>query len=226
MLKPQKRKITKKDLKEDKFVEFTLKAKMYLEENYQQLAYAVIAVAIIIIGIVVYKNQHQKTKEKANTLLGEAQMEYQSMNFTKARNFLTRLIEEYSGTDAAVQGYFILANLDFQQEKYQQAEEAFKKFIDDYDGSPILLASGYAGYAACLEHRGAYREAAENYLKAQKSAPDFVEAANYLYLAGKNFLAAGDKERAMEIFEELVEKYKDSKRVNDAKAQLIILAKK
>ena len=226
MLKPQKKKITKKDLKEDKFVETALKTKTYLEENSKQVTIAVIAILAFVVLIMVYKNYHEQRVMKANALLGLAQVEYQNMNYAKARNFLNRLFEEYDGTDAAVQGYFVLANLNFEQEKYEEAEVAFKKFIDNYDGSKILKASGYAGYAACLEHRGAYKAAAKYYLKAQKAAPDFIEAANYLYLAGLNFAKAGQIDQSRDAFQLIVEKYEKSNRFNDAKAQLILLAKK
>jgi len=40
MLKPKK-KITKKELKEDKFVKYTLQAKTYLDENSKQVFYMV-----------------------------------------------------------------------------------------------------------------------------------------------------------------------------------------
>ncbi|MHB2148107.1 tetratricopeptide repeat protein [Calditrichota bacterium LG25] len=224
MLKPQKKKITKKALKEDKFVEAALNAKTYLEENSKQVMIVVGVVLALIILIILYRD-HQQTRDlKAATLLGLAQVEYQNMNYAKARQFLNQLLEDYDGTDAAEQGYFVLANLNYQQGKYEEAEAAFKKFIDSYDGSKILKASGLAGYAACLEHRGAHQEAAEYYLKAQKTAPDFVEAANYLYLAGRNFLKAGQKDKAKKAFETVIKKYEKSNRANDAKAQLIIMA--
>ena len=225
MLKPQKKKITKKNLKEDKFVETALKAKTYLEENQKQVTIVVAAILAFVVLIMVYRNYQENRTMKANSLLGLAQVEYQNMNYGKAREFLNRLFEDYDGTEAATQGYFVLANLNYQQEKYEEAEAAFKKFIDEYDGSKILLASGYAGYAACLEHRGAHEEAAKYYLKAQKTAPDFIEAANYLYLAGRNFVKAGQINKARDAFEKIVEEYKDSNRYNDAKAELILLAK-
>ncbi len=225
MLKPQKKRITKKNLKEDKFVETALMARSYFEEHTKEITY--IAAAVVVVGLLIwlFLNHRSERLAKAEVLLGKAQMEMQSMHTAKAREFLNQLIQDYDGTDAALQGYFLLANLDFQAEKYDLAEKEYKKFIDSYSGSKILLSSAYAGYAACLEHRGAHREAAENYLKAQKTAPDFVEAPNYLYLAGLNYRDAGMKDKAREMFQKIIEKYKDSKRFNDAKTQLILLEK-
>ncbi len=225
MLKPQKKRITKKDLKEDKFVETALLARTYFEEHTKEITYIVGGIIVVGILIWLFLNHRSQRLQEAETLLGKAQMEMQSMHTTKAREFLDQLIQEYDGTDAAEQGYFLLANLDFQAQKYDKAEQEYKKFIDSYSGSKILLASAYAGYAACLEHRGAHKEAAENYLKAQRTAPEFVEAPNYLYLAGLNYKDAGMKDKAKEMFQKIIEKYKDSKRFNDAKAQIILLEK-
>ena len=49
MLKPKKSisKISKKDLKEDKFVKFTLQAKSYLDENSKQVFYMVSGILIV-----------------------------------------------------------------------------------------------------------------------------------------------------------------------------------
>jgi tetratricopeptide (TPR) repeat protein len=225
MLKPQKKKITKKDLKEDKFVETALLAKSYVEENYTKILVGLGVVLVLAVLIMLYLNHRSQRLEQAKTLLGEAQIEYQNMHYNKAKAMLERLIDEYDGTDAAVQGYFVLADLYYDQNKYDEAQKYYKKFIDEYSGSEILLASGYAGYAACLEHGGNHAEAAKYYMKAQKTAPEFVEAPTYLYLAGLNYKDAGMKDKAREAFQKLIEKYKDSPKANDAKAQLILMEK-
>ena len=225
MLKPQKKRITKKDLKEDKFVESALLARSYFEEHTKEITYIVGGLIVVGILIWLFLNHRSQRLTQAEVFLGKAQIEMQSMHTTKAREFLNQLIRDYDGTDAAKQGYFLLANLDFQAKKYDQAAQEYKRFIDSYSKSKILLASAYAGYAACMEHRSDHEEAAKNYLKAQKTAPDFVEASNYLYLAGLNYRDAGMKEKAKEAFQKIIDQYKDSKRFNDAKAQIILLEK-
>ena len=71
MLKP-KRRITKQELKEDKFVKFTLQAKTYVDENYQKIMRTALGIgAIIIILVFYYYNSHETSKE-ANSQLGIA----------------------------------------------------------------------------------------------------------------------------------------------------------
>lgn len=225
MLKPRK-KLTKKEIKEDKFVKTALQTRAFIEDNYKQVSIITGVVFGIIILIMVYSYFQREASEKSSAILGKAQLEYQNMNYSKARQFLNRLLDEYSGTEAADQGLFLLANLFYQENNIEQAKQLYGEFIDSYGGSEILMVSGYAGYAACLEKEERFEEAAEYYIKAAKEAPDFVEAPNYLYLAGKNYLAADLPGEAKSTFQSIVDKYEDSTRFTDAKTQLILLAKK
>jgi len=225
MLKARK-KMTKKEIKEDKFVETALNARAYVEENYKKVTIIVATLFGILILIMGYRYVLSMNEERSSALLGQAQLEYQNLNYPKAKEFINRLIEEYSGTDAADQGQFLLANLFFQEDNIEQAKINFKEFIDSYGGSSILVASGIAGYAACLEKEGNRIEAAEYYERAQKESPDFVEAANYLYLAGLNYLADGNTEKASAMFQKIVDDYESSNRKEDAQAKLIISSKK
>ncbi len=223
MLKPQK-KLTKKEIKEDKFVQFTMQAKAFAEDNARMLSIVTTAVVVIIAVFFIYMHFHNQTIRKASTLLGEAQLEYQNLNISKAKTLLTRLIDEYDGTRPALQGKFLLANIYFQENNTRKAEETYLDFINSYSGSPILLASGYAGYAACLERDHKYLEAARFYKKAREAAPDFVEAADYLYLAALNEISAQAYDQAKATLNKIISDYKDSSRKNDAEAQLILLA--
>ena len=219
MLKPKK-KITKKDLKEDKFVKFTLQAKTYLDENSKQVFYMVTGILVVAIVVIVFVYAHNANVEEARGQLGIAQVEYSNLNYDKAITRLESLIESYDGTNEADQGMFLLANILYQKERYEESKNYFEQFIDSYSGSNILLASGIAGLAACYEKEEMYSEAGETYSNAASTAPDFVEADNYLYLAGICFSKAGDTLKAIEKFEYLVENNVTNKRLNDAKAQL------
>ena len=222
MLKPKK-KITKKELKEDKFVKFTLQAKTYLDENSKQVFYMVSGILVVVILIIVFVYVHNENVEEARGQLGIAQVEYSNLNYDKAITRLEKLIENYSGTDEADQGMFLLANVLYQKDKYDEAKTYFEQFVDSYSGSKILLASGIAGLAACFEKEKNFTEAAQTYSKAASTAPDFVEADNYLYLAGICFSKSGNIDKAIEKFEYLVENNITNKRLNDAKAQLVKL---
>jgi tetratricopeptide (TPR) repeat protein len=222
MLKPKK-KITRQDLKEDKLVKTTLQVKTYLEENNKQVLYFVLGVFAIVLIIMWYRYSSQKTSQEAEAQLGMAQIEFNNANYERAANRLRNLIQQYKGTGEAKQGLFLLANIYYQYEDYKQAREYFKEFVDTYSGSDILLASGYAGLAACYENEKNFTEAGRLYEKAAKIAREFVESDNYFYLAGICYKKAGDLPKAKQQFETLVNESKSGKRSKDAETQLMLL---
>ena len=222
MLKPKK-KITKQDLKEDKFVKFTLQAKTYVDENYQKIMRAGLAIGAVIIILVFYYYNSQETNKEANSQLGIAEIEYTNGNLQKASERLVRLIDQYDGTDAADQGMFLIANIYFQQKNYEEARGYFDRFVSAYSGSNILLASGYAGLAACEEVNSNFSEAADLYEQAAELVPQFPESDNYYYLSALCYKRTGDMDKAKSIFRLLASEAKSSQRVNDAETQLVLM---
>jgi tetratricopeptide (TPR) repeat protein len=222
MLKPKK-KMYKHDLKEDKFVKFSLQAKSYLDENYQKLSrYALIAAGVIIVFLFFYYNSKQASEE-AYSQLGIAQIEFANGNLSKAQERLVRLTDEFEDTDASEQAMFLLANIYYQQKKFEDARLYFEKFVDEYSGSDILLASGYAGLAACEEITKNFGRAAELYERAAGLAPDFPESDRQLYLAALCYKKAGELEKAKSILSTLAEDAKSESQMKEAEAQLVLL---
>jgi outer membrane protein assembly factor BamD (BamD/ComL family) len=226
MLKPQKKKLSKKELKKDPLLDSVLKAQTYYEENKTNLLYGGIGLIIVILLIVWVVALNKETEMEAMSLLGKAQIEFDNMNYTSARGFLERLRENYSSTDSEAQGTFLLANLHYNQDNYTQAKDLYGEFIDAYSGSEILLASGYAGLAACEEIDKNYIKAAEYYEEAFSLVDDFPQGAEYLYLAGLNYIAADNQKEAIASFNKLIELFPDSPRKFDAETKLILASTK
>lgn len=224
MLKPQKTRFNKKELKKDPLLDSVLKAQTFYENNKNNIVYtamAVIVAALLVVWIIALQDEEE---QRATTLLGKAQVEYDNFNYAKARRFLNQLRENLEGTDAEVQGTFLLANLEYNEENYSEAKQLFSEFIDEYSGSEILLASAYAGLAACVEHADDYALAADYYEQAASIA-DVPQTPEYLYLAGYNYMNANERQKAREIFERLMEEYPDSPRSYDAETKLIMASK-
>jgi len=227
MLKPRKKSAfqTKKEIKEDRFVGGVLEAKAYMEDNYKQVSGVVVAIMAVVLIIMGYSYVKKQSNMEATTLFGKAQVEFQNYNYGKAKQYLLDLREQYGNPEQGQQGVLFLANLHFQEDNFTDAKELYNEFLDSYGDSEILLSSGHAGIAACLEIEKDYAEAANHYMKAQNIAPEFVEAANYLYLAGKNYIKAGENDEAESAFQKIVEDYENSKMKFETESQLILLAK-
>jgi tetratricopeptide (TPR) repeat protein len=222
MLKPKK-KMTKQDLKEDKFVKAALQAKTYFDENSRQVTMLVLGIFAVVAIFIIYNYTSKEGRIAANGQLGIAQIEFSNGNYDKATVRLQKLIDKHSGSDAALQGTFLLANIYFQQKDYDDARHYFQVFIENYSGSNILLASGYAGLAACYEIDNDFMQAAELYDEAADLTTDFTESDNYCYLAGICYKKAGQFDKAKNQFKKLVDDSKSGLRAKDAESQLVLL---
>jgi len=225
MLKAQK-KYSKKELKHDPLVDNMLKAQTYYEDNKSKITNILVAVIVIGAAFLIFNHFHTNTMDKAETILGKAQVELDRLNTAGAESYLTMLVDGYAGTDAADQGLFLLAGVKYKQKKYAEAREAYKKFVDSYSGSAILLSSGYAGLAACYEQEKDFKMAAEAFKTAWNKAGDLPQAANYLYQAGLDYRASGNTAEAKAAFQKIVDDYSDSSLKFNAQTALITLASK
>ena len=74
MLKPKKR-LTKRELKEDKFVKTTLQVKNYVDENYRQVMTVILSVFAVIVLVILYTQLSSESENEAQGQLGIAQIE-------------------------------------------------------------------------------------------------------------------------------------------------------
>lgn len=219
MLKPKK-KITKRDLKEDKFVTFTLKARDYIETNMKMLVRAGIILLLLIIAVSLFVRSKRNATLRASELLGEAQLANSQGNSMKADSLLKILVSEYDGVTAAGQGSFLLAKMYWERNDFNNAEIYFRKYLDEYSDDDLLTAGALAGYADCLIQKGEIAEAAKFYEKAGLLNKELPEVPSYLYSAARAYLEAKDYQKAKSLAEKIVQDYKTSEYKNKAEILL------
>ncbi len=211
MLKPKKKvKITKKELKQDKFVIFTLKAKDYIETHTKLITQVSVGILVLIVLITLYVRSKHNANIQANALLGEAQIAQTTGNMQRAEEVLKQLVDEYDGTRAAGDGCFMLAKLYWERNDTTNAKTYFKKYFDDYADDDLLTAAAMAGYADCLMWEKNPAEAAKYYEKAARVSKDNPLTPSYLYSAASAYYDAGNFRKARELAQELVDNYKNS----------------
>jgi TolA-binding protein len=222
MLKPSKR-ITKRQLKEDKFITYYFKTLDFVEKNSRQILTGVGTVLVLSIAVFIY-SQKQATKEnEALVELSKATKEYASANFQNAETILKNLLENYGGTNSGELAQFYLGNTYFELENYTEAEKYYREFANDTD-DPVLGASSLSGLAACLEEQGKFAEAAELYKQTAEKYRDAVFAPENLYHSARCFILAGQQDMARSVLNRLIEEYSDASIENDAQVLLAELA--
>lgn len=214
------RRITKKEMKEDKLVTTAFKLQEWIQKHLNQVL--MVAGGVVLLAIVVYFifSSRAGRNQKAAALFGKATLEFQSGNAGQAITDLHTVMEKYGGTKNASQATFYLATAYFYAKDYAKAQSIFQSYMEKYKEDPLLLASAQAGIAECYMANGDFQGAGDNFLKAVSINPDGLLVPQYLFSAGQSYLKANQKEKAKETFKKLIDQYPDSKEAYKAREQL------
>jgi tetratricopeptide (TPR) repeat protein len=214
MLKPKK-KITKKEIKEDKLVTTYFEATTWYETNKKIVNGVLVGVVILAIVVVAYMNNVNSNNQKANTEFGKVMSYYDQGKFDVAiggnpqENIrgLQSIVDDYGSTKAGELAKFYLANAYFAQ---NDCDKALKYFLDVSVKDDMITASAIAGAGACYEAKNDYEKAASAYDKAAFKSTKDVNAAENMFHAARNYLAAGKKEKAAELFKKVKKEFPTS----------------
>jgi tetratricopeptide (TPR) repeat protein len=211
----KRKKITKKEMKEDKLVTYYYKAKELATEYQGKILIGLGVVAVIVVGVILMNQNSSKNNLKANSLLAKVYPLYEGGQFKdaiegkKLENIsgLKQITDEYGSTEAGEMAKLYLANSYYYIGEFDNALKYYKDFSGSGD---IFKATSYAGMAACYETKKEYKDAAEYYKKAASVTKSNTNNAEYLLKAGINYIAAKQNSDAKELFLKIKEDYKTS----------------
>jgi tetratricopeptide (TPR) repeat protein len=192
----QKKKFSKKEMKEDKLVTTYYKVVAFYEENKRNIAYVVGGIAIVVLAFFLYSENKKTDNEVANIELDrliEGRAGTPLIGFKK-------LVDQYGSTEIGETAKIYLANSYYFLGKFDEA----LKYYQDFSGSnDVFKASAFAGQAACFEAKNEQGKAAELYHKAATVSKQNVLNPQYLLFAGINYIKTGKKDEAKEILTRL-----------------------
>ncbi|MBN2542872.1 tetratricopeptide repeat protein [bacterium] len=220
------RKITRKQMKQDKFVSSVFSVYNYARNNQNIFIIAVVVLVVIIIGIFGFLSYQKSKKQDAVNLLGIAMFEYRQSQFTASRDSLISLTEKYPGTPSGKVGFYYLGHLRMMLAEYEEALINLERFLSDPVEDDDLIAAATRMLAGCYEEKGEYDKAAELYEDVIKKYPDFFETEEAYIGAARCYWESKEYAKATELYKEFLDKYDDSYRKEDVKLALVELEKR
>lgn len=208
----KKKKLSRREIKEDKLVSTYYKAYGFFEENRSRvLMFGGILIAIIAL-VYFYINNRMEDNRIAGTQLSRIMNIYDQGSYLEAiegregTNIagLKKIVEDYGSTDNGEFAKIYLAN----SYNFLGRNDEALQYYKDYSGSnEIFDATSLAGQAGIYAGRNEFDKAADLYLKASRISIDNPLNPEYMLNAGINYLKAGEDEVAEELFNKIKKDY-------------------
>tara|TARA_B100002051_G_scaffold262211_1_gene284582 strand:- start:958 stop:1623 length:666 start_codon:yes stop_codon:yes gene_type:complete len=146
MLKP-KRKITRKEIKRDPFLETIDKLENSFEKNKKTFLNIVLAIiaGVFIVNFLI--NKQNKKNIDSNSALGVAMLAFENKDYDNAKFQFESIISEFQGTTAFGAANFYLGKIYFESNEFVKSESFLNNFIS-YADTEIL----YFGAVKMLTH--------------------------------------------------------------------------
>lgn len=213
---PKNYKLTKRQIKEDKFTTIMLQSKGWFESNWQFVVIGVAALVLVAVAGSYYSDSRSAGNQEAAVKFSRAMNDYRSQNSQVATLSLQQIIDDYGSREVVQQATFLLGNLHYTNRNYPEAQRYYDLYLSKYRDDKGMRAACHAGIAACLEDQGQSAEAAEKFDAAFSELPDGPLAGDYLYGGLRNHIAAGNIETAQAKLDVIKERYKGTNLANRA----------
>lgn len=164
-MKIKKRKIRKKELKEDAFSKFIKRFIALMGEQKKIFFYVISGILLVAIFTIFFVNNRVTTSRNANEKLILSMVLYMQNQIKDAYQNFELLQTEYYGTEAGKKALFFMANIDLRIGEINKAIDEFKK-VSKISKDKYLVPSSLEGVAQCFEQLGQADSAIYYYEKA------------------------------------------------------------
>ena len=203
-------KLTRRQIKEDKFATFMLTAKDRFEHNWQYFVIGAVAVILAVVAIVYYSSSSASAREEAGRKYAEALASSSSGNAQVAILNLTQIVEEDADPVTTRQAVFLLGQLNLESRNYPEAIRFFEQFTSKYRDDKLMYAAALGGLGACAENQGQFADAATKYAQAAESYPGGPSEGDFLVSAMRSDLMAGNAKKAKATLTTIRAKFKQT----------------
>lgn len=204
MLKPR-RKIIKKELKKDPYIEFLAKSKNNVDKNrtlYMRWALGVVAV---IVAVAFVSNNLQKSKDVAAESLGKALVTLASGDVDNANLQFEFVADEYDNNESGNLAKYYLARSHFNDKDYLAASSYLNEIADASFKLTQFPLSIYKMLALIALEDGDQAAAVDHYEQALAKAEVTQQEQNIILDLADVLLTMGDFGRSLELVQKVLD---------------------
>lgn len=208
----KKKKLSKKELQEDKLVTSFYKAQEFFDIYKQKFIIVGGGIAVVVLAIIWFVNKKSEDNLIAAGQVSQIISSYEQGQYQKAIDGepgtqlvgLKNIVENYGSTNQGELAKIYLANSFYALGDYDKALD----YYSDYSGdSKLHQSTAYSGMAACYEVKGDFEKAADYYKKGAETYKLGSQTADLLLSASINYIKSGNSSLAKPLLEEVKKDY-------------------
>jgi outer membrane protein assembly factor BamD (BamD/ComL family) len=191
----------------------------WLRDPKRQATAGVAAAALIALGVWFVITSGRRKEDFASRVLSQALATADKGNLPQASAELQRVIQTYSGTEAAGEAVLALNQIRMASGQSELAAVNLREFVGKSPPAK-LAAQAYGLLGAADENAKRYVDAGKAYEQAAAAAELAYLKASYLIDAGRAYRLGGKSQDAIRAYRTVLEKYPASPSAPEAKIRL------
>jgi tetratricopeptide (TPR) repeat protein len=199
-----RKRLSKKQLRRDKFVEQTFDWAHWLETHKQQALIALAGVVVLAGGFFIWRQMSQSAEETASVEYMTARQAYFAGNWQLATSDLQAFLSRYGNSSFADDAAFFVADAYYQSGQYPQAVQALETFVRDHEDSPFAT-NARSLLGATYQQLGEHDQATTVYRNALEDANSDADKIAFRQALARAYRAQGDVEAAANQYRAIVE---------------------
>ena len=214
-----RKRLSKKQLKGDRFVERTFDWAHWMETHRTQAIAALVGLALIVAGVFVWRQMARSAEGTASVEYALARQAYFAGNWQLAASDLQGFLSRQGGSSYADDARIFLADAYYQGGQYQQAAEEVDRFLDEHGDSPFAENARQL-QAASYQQMAQFPQAIAVYERALETAETDVAKIAYRSAMARIYEAQGNAEAAANQYRAIVETDPEAASVVEARRKL------
>ena len=204
MLKPR-RKIIKKELKKDPYIEFLAKAKNNVDENKTLYMRWALGAVSVLVAVVFVSNNLQKSKDAATVSLGKALVTLANGDVDNATLQFEFVADEYDNNESGTLAKYYLARAHFNDKDYLAASSYLNEIADASFKLAQFPVSIYKMLAFISLENGDHAAAMDHYEQALDKAEIAHQKQNIALDLADVLLTIGDFARSLDLVQTVLD---------------------
>ncbi|MDZ7859923.1 MAG: tetratricopeptide repeat protein [Candidatus Krumholzibacteriota bacterium] len=194
--------MTRKEIREDAFVSFFVKAHEYIKTHQNYLFAAVIVVIIIVSGIVWYSNHAEESKIQSINRFSEGLTLYRQGETTSAEDIFRSVKNAYGNSKYGVFARYFAGKCALAEGRNTDATDYFNDYLNNCNEYSFYKEPSKIAIAIAYENERDFEKAAEMYVELSEKESSTGKDGSFLEKASELYKLAGKKGKAVELLEQ------------------------